>query len=65
MVQQSLGEHPADAVPAHCRLDVETPHPQRSRHGMFDGHASDTGQRLTGVSGEQLFANIVKPDFAS
>lgn len=29
MVEQSQGKHPADAAPAHCGTNVETPHPQR------------------------------------
>lgn len=29
MINQSHGKHPADAAPAHCGTDVETPHPQR------------------------------------
>ena len=29
MVEQRQGKHPADAAPAHCGTNVETPHPQR------------------------------------
>jgi len=29
MVEQCQGKHPADAAPAHCGTDIETPHPQR------------------------------------
>lgn len=29
MVEQSQGKHPADAAPAHCGTNVETPHAQR------------------------------------
>ena len=29
MIEQSQGKHPADAAPAHCGTNVETPHAQR------------------------------------
>lgn len=64
MVEQSERDRPADAVPTHCGMNVETPHPQRSRHIVFYGHASYTGERLADISAKQPFAVMFESGLA-
>ena len=64
MVEQSQRERPADTVPTHGGMNVETPHPQRSRHIVFHGHASYAGERLADISAKQRFAVVFEPGLA-
>jgi hypothetical protein len=61
MIEQSQGKNPADAAPARCRTNVETPHPQHPGHGRFDGHATDAGERVVDIGSKQPFTVTLEP----
>lgn len=65
VIQKGESKHPPDAATTHSRADVETPHPQRCRHGGFDGHATDTNQCFARKGTEQPFAVTREADVAS
>lgn len=65
VIQKRQSKHPADAATAHRGADVETPHPQRSRQGGLDGHASDTNECFVRKGAEQPFAVTREADVAS